>query len=266
MRDDTRQPATLAAGHTATSTRCTAPTPRCATCTRSSRSSRSGTTTRCRTTTRAPRPAAGWTRRRTTRAARRRPPTGRSSRRCRTSRQGASRIYRGLNFGKTVDLIMLDQRQYRGDQPCGDAFAPACAEFEQAAPVPRDRADGLGQAAAAESQAAWKVIGNEVMIMNTKVRPGHLLRFDSWQGYHARARGAAGAHPVQRDQGRRLRHRRHPHVHRRRRAHPDGRRPAVALEFVGGSITSAGLGETDLDAGDGVVIKGNDQNPNTRPR
>jgi alkaline phosphatase D len=39
----------------------------------------------------------------------------------------------------------------------------------------------------------------------------------------------------------------------------------VALEFVGGSVTSAGLGESDLDIGGGVVIPGNDQNPNTPP-
>jgi alkaline phosphatase D len=39
----------------------------------------------------------------------------------------------------------------------------------------------------------------------------------------------------------------------------------AAIEFVGGSITSSGLGETDLPAGGGVVIKGNDKNPHTDP-
>jgi alkaline phosphatase D len=39
----------------------------------------------------------------------------------------------------------------------------------------------------------------------------------------------------------------------------------VAVEFVGGSVTSAGLGEIDLPAGDGVVVKGNDKNPHTDP-
>jgi len=45
-----------------------------------------------------------------------------------------NRLYRGLRFGKTVDLLMLDQRQYRDDQPCRDAVAPACAEYDR----PRD--------------------------------------------------------------------------------------------------------------------------------
>jgi alkaline phosphatase D len=44
-----------------------------------------------------------------------------------------------------------------------------------------------------------------------------------------------------------------------------GKGDTVAIELVGGSITSQGLGETDLPAGGGVVIKGNDQNPNTDP-
>ena len=38
---------------------------------------------------------------------------------------------------------------------------------------------------------------------------------------------------------------------------------SVALEFVGGSITSQNLGETTIDAGGGVTIPGNDANPNT---
>jgi alkaline phosphatase D len=44
-----------------------------------------------------------------------------------------------------------------------------------------------------------------------------------------------------------------------------GKGESVAVEFVGGSVTSQGLGETDLEAGGGVVIPGNDANPNTPP-
>ena len=41
--------------------------------------------------------------------------------------------------------------------------------------------------------------------------------------------------------------------------------PSVAVEFVGGSITSQNFGETDINAGSGVVIPGDDQNPHTDP-
>ena len=37
-----------------------------------------------------------------------------------------NRIYRRLQFGRTVDLLIMDQRQYRANQPCDDATgAPA---------------------------------------------------------------------------------------------------------------------------------------------
>jgi alkaline phosphatase D len=39
----------------------------------------------------------------------------------------------------------------------------------------------------------------------------------------------------------------------------------AGLEFVGGSITSAGLGESNIDLGGGATLPGNDQNPNTPP-
>jgi alkaline phosphatase D len=42
-----------------------------------------------------------------------------------------------------------------------------------------------------------------------------------------------------------------------------GKGETVALEFVGGSISSQSLGETDLDASSGVTIEGNDSSPNT---
>ena len=43
----------------------------------------------------------------------------------------ANPIYRRMQFGRTVDLIMLDERRYRADQPCDDAVAPACADWDQ---------------------------------------------------------------------------------------------------------------------------------------
>ena len=36
------------------------------------------------------------------------------------NRRRGDRIYRGLRFGRNMDLLMLDQRQYRDDQPCND--------------------------------------------------------------------------------------------------------------------------------------------------
>ncbi len=178
--------------------------------------------------------------------------------------QGTSRIYRALSFGRTVDLILPDERQYRADQPCGDATAaPACAEFAS----PRAFLGATQMAWAKQrlesSKAAWKVVGNEVMIMNTKSGPSTYLGFDSWQGYHSE-REELLAHIQQKaikdvifvtgDI--------HTFVAGDVRTQ-DSTGQTVAIEFVGGSITSAGLGESDLPLGGGQVLKGNDQNPNT---
>src|SRR5256885_4727487 len=42
---------------------------------------------------------------------------------------GRSRIYRALRFGRTVDLLLLDERQYRDDQPCNDDVEPPCTQL-----------------------------------------------------------------------------------------------------------------------------------------
>jgi alkaline phosphatase D len=36
------------------------------------------------------------------------------------------RLYRGVPFGRLVDFSVLDTRQYRTDQPCGDGNKPPC--------------------------------------------------------------------------------------------------------------------------------------------
>jgi alkaline phosphatase D len=176
---------------------------------------------------------------------------------------GTSRIYRGLEFGRTVDMIMLDQRQYRADQPCGDATVPPCPGSD----APR-RFLGASQMAWAKqrlesSKAAWKVVGNEVMMMNAEVTGGSYLNFDSWQGYsvereellaHIKAKTIKDVVFVTGDI--------HTFIAGDVRTQAS-RGESVALEFVAGSITSTSLGETSQDLGGGNVLQGNDANPAT---
>jgi alkaline phosphatase D len=180
-------------------------------------------------------------------------------------RSGKSRIYRALRFGKNVDLLMLDQRQYRDDQPCGDATAPPCAELD----APRN---DLGRAQMSftkqrlsSSGEAWKVIGNELMMMNAELPGGNYYGFDNWQGYtaereellaHIKSSGIKDVIFITGDI--------HTFIAGDVRT-AKSRGESVALEFVGGSITSQSFGETDLPIGGGQVLKGNDANPNTAP-
>jgi alkaline phosphatase D len=175
------------------------------------------------------------------------------------------RVYRTLRFGRTVDLMMMDQRQYRDDQPCGDAVAPACADYLN----PRDflgrRQMNWVKNRLDESRAAWKVMGNELSVMPTKVLGDSFFQFDSWQGYprereelldFLRVRDIKDVVFVTGDI--------HTFIAGDVRTQLGAGEP-VALEFVGGSITSQGLGETTLDVGGGATIQGNDANPSTPP-
>jgi alkaline phosphatase D len=179
------------------------------------------------------------------------------------SRRGGDRIYRSINYGKNAELIVMDQRQYRADQPCDDAVSPPCPEWDQ----PRDF---LGRAqmnwvksTLQESKANWKFMASELMVMPAKVTGGSYFTYDSFQGYpqereelltHIKDKAVQDVVFITGDI--------HTFIGGDVRTQM-GEGETVALEFVGGSVTSQGLGEIDLDAGGGVIIKGNDQNPNT---
>ena len=170
------------------------------------------------------------------------------------------RIYRTLKFGRTVDLIVMDQRQYRANQPCNDAIAPACPELGQPRAFLGAPQMGFVQNALLSSKAAWKVLANEVMIMPVKLPNNVFAQFDSWQGYPVEREQLVGfieskgikdvvfatgdIHTFIAGDVRTL----------------GGAGPSVAVELVGGSITSRGIGE-----GQAGLLPGNDRNPATSP-
>jgi alkaline phosphatase D len=177
--------------------------------------------------------------------------------------RSGERHYRRLRFGRTMDLILLDERRYRDDQPCGDATAPPCPEWQNPRDLLGDSQMKWAKRQLSASKAAWKVIGNQVMMMPAKVTGGAFHQFDSWHGYptereellsHIRRRGIEDVVFVTGDL--------HTFVAGDVRTNM-GDGETVALEFVGGSVTSQNLGETDLPIGGGQVLPGNDANPNT---
>ena len=63
------------------------------------------------------------------------------------------RIYRSIKLGHTAEILLLDQRQYRDEQPCGDTIPPTppCTDAERNDPERTflgDEPDGLAQAPA----------------------------------------------------------------------------------------------------------------------
>ncbi len=170
------------------------------------------------------------------------------------------RIYRALRFGRNVDLILLDERQYRADQPCDDALlGPACAELDDPRTILGRQQLSFVKKRLASTPAAWKVLANGVTIERTYYPGGQIIGFDSWMGYPAERADLLG------------------HIKRKKiedvvfvtgdihtfiagdvRLNDKDKRP-VATEFVGGSITSQSLGE-----GAGNLVPGADPlNPKT---
>jgi len=104
------------------------------------------------------------------------------------------RIYRAFRFGKHVELVMLDERQYRDDQPLGDKVSvdtsdPAVrAELEAPRQMLGSQQLDFLKSTLKESTATWKVISNEVMMMNTKLTPTTDYNLDDWSGYLAQRR------------------------------------------------------------------------------
>jgi alkaline phosphatase D len=157
------------------------------------------------------------------------------------------RTYGTIPLGRHADLFLLDQRQYRDDQPCGDEFFVPCDESE---------APGrtfLGQAqkewlkrALQGSRATWKVVANQAMIMSLDGPQRNEINKDQWDGYaaeraeildHLSATGTKDVTFITGDI----------HTFFAGNVTSTGRQglptdpPAVATEFVGGAVTSKGI-------------------------
>jgi len=96
-------------------------------------------------------------------------------------------MYRRLRFGTLMDMSVLDTRQYRDDQPCGDRFKPSCDEHMDPARsilggTQRDwLVDGL-----TDSHARWNVLAQQVLFArfrNYDERGRETWTMDKWDGY-----------------------------------------------------------------------------------
>ncbi|SDD98494.1 alkaline phosphatase D family protein [Actinokineospora iranica] len=161
------------------------------------------------------------------------------------------RLYRSVRWGSLATFHMLDTRQYRDDQACGDGTKIDCAERLNPARTitgaeqERWLLDGLRA-----SRARWDVLGQQVFFAQRDLTAGERQGFsmDAWDGYQAsRDRVAAGLGGVR--NGVVLTgdvHRHWAAEVKERHDRPDSR--GVATEFVTTSITSGGDGNDDANA------------------
>jgi alkaline phosphatase D len=100
-------------------------------------------------------------------------------------------LYRRCPFGRLAEFFVLDTRQYRTDQPCGDGNKTPCAD------VMDPNATLLGAAqrewlmgGLASSAATWNILAQQVMMARADVKPGDVVAhsMDQWPGYEVERR------------------------------------------------------------------------------
>jgi alkaline phosphatase D len=161
-------------------------------------------------------------------------------------RGSSLQLYRRLAYGDLAEFSVLDTRQYRTDQPCGDGTKPPCAEAfsPDAAMLGAQQEewlfDGLRR-----SNRRWNIIAQQVMMAKVdRGRDEPAFSMDQWSGYEvARARVLNFLHEQQI---------RNPvvltgDIHSNwvvdlKLDFADSDSPTVGSEFVGTSITSGGDG------------------------
>jgi alkaline phosphatase D len=168
------------------------------------------------------------------------------------------RLYRGVPFGQLVDFAVLDTRQYRTDQPCGDGNKPPCdGVFDPAATLLGDEQERWLFERLAESPARWNVLAQQVMMARVDRMPGPITAWsmDQWAGYDAArkrllefVRDRKVSNPVV------LTGDIHTNwVNDLKVDFDDAESPTVATEFVGTSISSGGNGSQTRRDTEGVL-------------
>ncbi|MCW5964543.1 MAG: alkaline phosphatase D family protein [Bryobacterales bacterium] len=170
-------------------------------------------------------------------------------------------LYRRMSYGSLADFFILDTRQYRSNQPCGDKSGKPCDGFfdPRATMLGESQErwlhDGLGR-----SSGRWNVLAQQVILAGfdtVRSEDGPTFSMDQWSGYYsARNRltrflsEAKPSNPVVLTGD----------VHSNWVSEVpldflDERSPSVAAEFVGTSITSGGDGTANTEYRAKVLAK-----------
>ena len=98
----------------------------------------------------------------------------------------SSRLYRRVSYGPLANFLVLDGRQFRSDQPCGDGIKAPCEELT----TPGRTMLGAIQerwltGELRSSRSRWNIIGNQVRMTVVDQMPGpnETYAMDQWSGY-----------------------------------------------------------------------------------
>lgn len=98
-------------------------------------------------------------------------------------------IYRGFRWGRLAEFSVLDTRQYRDDQACGDGMnTPPCDEmYEEDRTMTGPEQERWLIDRLATSKAQWNVLAQQTILaaFDYDVGPGLAYNLDQWDGYPA---------------------------------------------------------------------------------
>jgi len=95
-------------------------------------------------------------------------------------------LYRPFVYGNLANLFMLDTRQFRTDQPCGDNVQPVCeAVHSRSATLLGPSQEAWLINGLSGSTAKWNVLAQQIMMarLDRVAGPDVQLSMDKWDGY-----------------------------------------------------------------------------------
>ncbi|MBD2338798.1 alkaline phosphatase [Calothrix sp. FACHB-156] len=97
-------------------------------------------------------------------------------------------LFRRLSFGNLATFHVLDTRQYRTDQPCGDGTKERCPEvFDPQATILGQTQEDWLYKGLSKSEGRWNILAQQVPIAqrDTKAGEGQTFSMDKWDAYLA---------------------------------------------------------------------------------
>jgi alkaline phosphatase D len=97
-------------------------------------------------------------------------------------------VHRSARWGDLLELVILDGRQYRSDQACGDpslSLDPPCPEtFDETRTMLGDEQEAWLLDLLANRSATWQAIAQQTVFGDVTIG-GAVLNYDQWDGYPA---------------------------------------------------------------------------------
>jgi alkaline phosphatase D len=96
-------------------------------------------------------------------------------------------LYRRLQWGRLATFHMLDTRQFRDDQGCGDGYKDCPAAVDPARSITGAEQEAWLLDGFRRSSARWDILGQQVFFgqRDNNSGPAKVVSMDSWDGYAA---------------------------------------------------------------------------------